>query len=49
GASLVQLYTALIYNGPGLVATIVADLAALLARDGFDSLSQAVGVDAAAG
>ena len=49
GASLVQLYTALIYNGPGLVATIVADLAALLARDGFDRLSQAVGVDAAAG
>lgn len=45
GASLVQLYTALAYAGPGLVQQIVTDLAALLARDGFDSIAQAVGVD----
>jgi len=45
GASLVQLYTALIYRGPGLVATIKRDLAALLRRDGFAGLAAAVGAD----
>ena len=45
GASLVQLYTALVYQGPGLVAEITAGLAALLRRDGFSQLSQAVGAD----
>lgn len=45
GASLVQLYTGLIYRGPGLVAEIKADLAALLRRDGFASLAEAVGAD----
>ena len=35
GAAAVQLYTALIYQGPGIVARIVAELDALLARDGF--------------
>lgn len=43
GASLVQLYTALVYEGPGLIARIKNDLAALLAADGFTSLSEAVG------
>ena len=43
GASLVQLYTALVYRGPGLVAEIKAGLAALLRRDGFSQLSEAVG------
>ena len=46
GATLVQLYTALVYDGPGLVARIKRDLAALLRRDGFRSLAEAVGVDA---
>ena len=46
GASLVQLYTALVYGGPGLVARINRDLSACLARDGFASLAHAVGVDA---
>ena len=46
GASLVQLYTALVYEGPGLVARIKRDLAALLRRDGFGSVADAVGVDA---
>jgi dihydroorotate dehydrogenase len=46
GASLVQLYTALIYQGPGLVQRIKGELANLLARDGFTSVSAAVGADA---
>jgi dihydroorotate dehydrogenase len=46
GASLVQLYTALVYEGPGLVGRIKRDLAALLARDGFASVADAVGADA---
>ena len=45
GAALVQLYTALIYRGPGLVAEIKAGLAALLRRDGFSQVSEAVGAD----
>ena len=43
GASAVQLYSALIYEGPGLVARIKRDLAARLRADGFSTLSQAVG------
>lgn len=43
GASLVQLYTALIYQGPPLLGRIKRDLAARLRADGFRSLSQAVG------
>jgi dihydroorotate dehydrogenase len=45
GASLVQLYTALVYRGPALVAQIKRDLASLLRRDGYSSLAQAVGAD----
>lgn len=45
GASLVQLYTALVYEGPGLVARIGRDLAALLRRDGFSHVADAVGAD----
>ena len=43
GATLVQLYTGLIYGGPSLVAEIKRDLAALLARDGYSSVQEAVG------
>jgi dihydroorotate dehydrogenase len=43
GASLLQLYTGLIYGGPGVVYTIKRDLARLLRRDGFSSVAQAVG------
>ena len=46
GASLVQLYSALVYAGPGLAASIVRGLAELLRRDGFKHVTQAVGVDA---
>src|SRR6185312_12658386 len=45
GASLVQLYSALVFEGPGLVRRIKADLAALLRRDGFASAAEAVGAD----
>ena len=45
GASLVQLYTALVFEGPGLVNAINRDLAACLERDGFANVAEAVGVD----
>lgn len=45
GASLVQLYSALVYEGPGLPRRIKRDLAALLRRDGFSSVAEAVGAD----
>ena len=45
GASLVQLYTALVYEGPGLVARIKHELTELLARDGFARIEDAVGCD----
>lgn len=43
GASLVQLYTGLVYGGPGLVQAIKRDLAKFLAQDGFADIAQAVG------
>ncbi len=43
GASLVQLYTALVYKGPGLVRQINRELKELLQRDGFASVAEAVG------
>jgi dihydroorotate dehydrogenase (fumarate)/dihydroorotate dehydrogenase len=46
GASLVQLLTALIYQGPGVVRTITTGLSRLLARDGVKNVADAVGVDA---
>ena len=46
GASLVQLYTALVYHGPGLVTRIKRELAQLLAKDGFSTLADAIGADA---
>ncbi len=45
GASLVQLYSALVYEGPTLARRINEGLAALLTRDGFAHVSDAVGVD----
>jgi dihydroorotate dehydrogenase len=45
GASLVQLYSALVFEGPGLVARIKSELAECLTRDGYDSIAEAVGVD----
>jgi dihydroorotate dehydrogenase len=45
GASLVQLYSALVFGGPGLVRIIKRDLAANLRADGFPSVGAAVGAD----
>ncbi len=45
GATLVQLYTALVYQGFGVVRTVEEGLVALLARDGFSHISEAVGAD----
>jgi dihydroorotate dehydrogenase len=44
GASAVQLYSAMVYGGPGLVVRIKRDLAARLRAEGFGSVAQAVGV-----
>ncbi|MBB5050013.1 dihydroorotate dehydrogenase [Rhodopseudomonas rhenobacensis] len=46
GATLIQLYSALIYKGLGLVDSIKTDLASTLLRTGRDSLSEIVGADA---
>jgi dihydroorotate dehydrogenase len=48
GATLIQLYSSLIYKGLGLVDDIKRDLASTLLRTGRDSLSEIVGADAAA-
>ncbi len=45
GATLVQLYSAMVYEGPPLVRRIKDELAALLARDGFASVTEAIGAD----
>ncbi|HET6410694.1 MAG TPA: quinone-dependent dihydroorotate dehydrogenase [Anaeromyxobacter sp.] len=45
GASLVQVYTGLVYEGPAFVARLNAGLARLLLRDGYGSLSEAIGAD----
>jgi dihydroorotate dehydrogenase len=45
GASLLQLYTALVFEGPGLVGRIKRELAARLAADGFRSVADAVGAE----
>ncbi|WP_435348620.1 quinone-dependent dihydroorotate dehydrogenase [Haloarchaeobius sp. HRN-SO-5] len=45
GASLVQLYTGFVYNGPRTAYDINTGLVELLDRDGFDSIEEAVGVD----
>ena len=43
GASLVQIYTALVYRGPGVVCEILEQLSELLQGNGFDSVASAVG------
>ncbi|MGQ7830410.1 quinone-dependent dihydroorotate dehydrogenase [Altererythrobacter sp. Z27] len=43
GASLVQIYSAMVYEGPGLGARIVRGLERLMRREGFASIAEAVG------
>ncbi len=45
GATLVELYTALVFHGPGLVRRLLAQLPRLLEADGFASIAEAVGAD----
>ena len=45
GASVVQLYTALVYEGPSVARAINEGVRDLLDRDGFDSVDEAVGAD----
>eukprot|EP01084_Bolivina_argentea_P251258 421341_1 len=45
GASLVQIYTSLVYSGPGGVSRIKDELAQLLLEDGYHSVEEAVGAD----
>jgi len=45
GASLVQLYTGLVYRGPTVARELNRGLLTLLDRDGFDSVTDAVGAD----
>ncbi len=45
GASLVQLYSALVYHGPELIVSIKRELAERLRADGFKSVAEAVGAD----
>ena len=46
GASLVQVYSALVFKGPALAHTINTDLLALLKRDGVSHISEVIGTDA---
>jgi dihydroorotate dehydrogenase len=46
GASLLQVYTALVYEGPGLPRRILRELLALLERDGARSVAEVIGADA---
>jgi dihydroorotate dehydrogenase len=48
GATLIELYTALVYEGPGLAARIARELSAVLDREGAKALGDFVGRDAAA-
>lgn len=43
GASLIQLYSAMVYSGPGLPRQITRGLERLMRRDGFSSIAEAVG------
>src|SRR5471032_2123410 len=45
GATLVQLYSAMVFEGPPLIRRIKDELEGLLARDGFASVNDAVGAD----
>ncbi|MFZ1467741.1 MAG: quinone-dependent dihydroorotate dehydrogenase [Paracoccaceae bacterium] len=47
GASAVQIYTAMVYHGLGLAGRIARGLEALLARDGYANITQAIGTDRA--
>jgi dihydroorotate dehydrogenase len=45
GASLIQIYTALVYEGPNVVRAILTGLADRLAQDGFSRIDEVIGID----
>ena len=45
GASLVQLYTSLMYQGPSLITKIKSDLLNFIVTDGYKNIKEAIGVD----
>lgn len=45
GASLIQLYTAMVYEGPGVARRIAAGLSERLRREGFANIAEAVGTE----
>jgi dihydroorotate dehydrogenase len=45
GAALIEMYTGLVYGGPGTPRRVLDGLRRLVARDGFANIAQAVGVD----
>ena len=45
GATLVQVYTALVYEGPGMIQRVLTGLARRLAADGMSRIEEAIGVD----
>ena len=45
GASLLQLYTALVFKGPYVASSINEDLVSLLKQDGFANISEAIGIN----
>jgi dihydroorotate dehydrogenase len=46
GASVIQFYSAMVFEGPGLAARMLDELDGLLAAEGFDSVAEAVGLEA---
>ena len=46
GADAVQLYTGMIYKGPGIVKDIKKELISILKKENFENISQAIGINA---
>ena len=46
GADAVQLYTGMIYKGPGIVKNIKKELISILKKENFENISQAIGINA---
>ena len=46
GASLIQLYTGLVFEGPGIARSIMTGLSKRVKQAGFDNISEAVGINA---
>ena len=46
GASILQLYTGLVFEGPGIAKNIVKGLKKRMEAEGFESIAEAVGIDA---